>query len=95
MSVEISSLISKDIDIKNGKVIIVGTNTPIYRIVIWYQQGMTPEEIAQDCPYLTLASVYAALTYYHANKDEIEAQIEAENNEYTSLLHQKTVGGYK
>lgn len=93
MSVEISSLIGKDIDIKNGKVIITGTNTPVYRIVIWYQQGMTPEEIAQDCPYVTLAAIYAALAYYHANKDEIEAQIEAENNEYIYLLHQKIVGG--
>ncbi len=93
MSVEIGTLISKDIDIRNSKVFISGTNTPVYRIVIWYKQGMTPEEIAQDCSHLTLASVYAALAYYHANKDEIETQIETENNEYTYLLQQKNIGG--
>ena len=87
MSVEISSLISKDIDIKNGKAMLAGTNTPVYRIVIWYKQGMTPEEIAEDCPH-SLASVYAALTYYHANKEEIEAEIKAENDVYESLLNQ-------
>lgn len=94
MSVEISTLINKDIDVKNGKAMLSGTNTPVYRLVIWYKQGMTPEEIADDCPY-TLASVYAALAYYHANKEEIEAQIGDENNEYNCLLHQKTLGGKK
>jgi hypothetical protein len=34
---------------------------------------------------LTLAQVYAALTYYHANREEIEAYLSAEKAEYQRL----------
>jgi len=40
--------------------------------------GMTPEEIALEYPHLTLAQVHAALAYYHANRDEIEADAKQE-----------------
>jgi len=36
-------------------------------------------------PHLSLAQVYAALTYYHANCDEIEADIAAEDLEAPQL----------
>jgi Protein of unknown function (DUF433) len=47
----------------------------VSRIACWYKMGMTPEEIALEYPHLTLAQAHAALTYYHANRDEIEAGI--------------------
>jgi hypothetical protein len=40
--------------------------------------GMTPETITLEYPHLTLAQVHAALAYYHANSDEIEADIAQE-----------------
>jgi hypothetical protein len=40
--------------------------------------GMSPEEIALEYEHLTLAQVHAAITYYHANHEEIEADITAE-----------------
>jgi len=40
--------------------------------------GYSPEEIADEIPHLSLAQVYAALTYYHTNKETIEAEIIAE-----------------
>ena len=42
---------------------------------------MTAEEIASRLGHLTLSQVYAALTYYHANQDEIDADIAAESAE--------------
>ena len=39
------------------------------------KQGLSAEEIAAEYPHLTLAQVYAALAYYHANADEIEADL--------------------
>lgn len=50
------------------------------RIVGWYRLGLTPEETLNRIghPTLTLAQIYAALTYYHANRDAIEADIAAE-----------------
>ncbi len=40
--------------------------------------GLSPEEIALEYPHLNLAQVHAALTYYHANQEEIEADIAQE-----------------
>jgi len=45
----------------------------------WYKMGMAPEEIVLEYPHLTLAQVHAALTYYHANRDEIERDISADD----------------
>jgi uncharacterized protein (DUF433 family) len=55
----------------------------VRRIVGWYQLGLTPEETLNRIghPVLTLAHIHAALAYYHANRDEIEADIAAEEAE--------------
>jgi hypothetical protein len=43
--------------------------------------GESPEEIAREYQHLTLAGVYAALAYYHANQTEIEAEMAADATE--------------
>jgi uncharacterized protein (DUF433 family) len=40
--------------------------------------GLTPEEIVAKIEHLTLAQIHAALAYYHANRDEIDSDIAAE-----------------
>ena len=40
--------------------------------------GLIPEEIARKFGHLSLAQVHAALAYYHANRDEIDADLQAE-----------------
>jgi hypothetical protein len=35
---------------------------------------MTPEEIIEDKPYLTIASIYTALAYYYANKESLDIE---------------------
>ena len=39
--------------------------------------GMSAEAIAKEYPQLNLAQIYSALAYYHANKERIEADIDA------------------
>ena len=39
--------------------------------------GMSPDEIIYHHPTITLADVYAALAYYHDNREEIRRQLEA------------------
>jgi uncharacterized protein (DUF433 family) len=51
-------------------------------IAIDSNSGLSPEEIASDRAGLSLAQVYAALAYYHANQAEIDADIEAEARAY-------------
>ena len=70
----LDGLIVHDTNIHNGRPIIAGTGTTVRAIAIMYKQGLTPEEITGELP-LTLAQVYAALTYYHLHTQKIEADI--------------------
>jgi uncharacterized protein (DUF433 family) len=82
---DIGSLIVRSDDVRGGRPRVAGTGVTVRRIVGWYKQGLTPEAITTEMPHLSLAQVYAALTYYHANRDEIEADIAAEDAEATHL----------
>lgn len=84
-AINIGTLIESDAKIHRGCPIIAGTGVTVRRIVIWYKLGYSPEEIADEIHHLSLAQVYAALTYYHANKEEIETDIAAEATEADRL----------
>ena len=58
------------------------------RIVGWYKLGLSPEEIADQFGHLSLAQVHAALAYYHANREEIEADLADERTEADKLERQ-------
>ena len=85
MSVDISSIIVSAPDVRGGKPHIAGTGITIHRIVRWYKQGYTPEQIGDEYSHLALAQVYAALAYYHANQAEIEADLASEDAEIAHL----------
>ncbi|WP_377477481.1 MAG: DUF433 domain-containing protein [Microcoleus anatoxicus] len=78
---DIGTLISRQPDIHGGCPIIAGTGVTVRRIAIWYKQGLNAEEIGDRVGHLTLTQVYAALTYYHANREEVDADIAAEEAE--------------
>ncbi len=60
-----------------GKPRIAGHRIKVQDIVIWHERmGMSPDEIIYHHPSITLADVYAALTYYHDRREEIRQQIE-------------------
>jgi uncharacterized protein (DUF433 family) len=84
-TVEIGSLITRTPGIVGGRPRIAGTRISVRLIVGLYQQGLSPEEITLDYPHLTLAQVYAALAYYHANREALDAEIAAEEAEETRL----------
>lgn len=84
-TVEIGELIERRPEIRGGKPILAGTGVSVHRIVGWYRLGLTPEEIAESCGHLSLAQIHAALAYYHANREEIDGYIEAEDTEATAL----------
>ena len=81
----IGTLIIRDPHLRNGIPIVAGTATSVQWIVVLYKQGNSAEEIAADLDHLALAQVYAALTYYHANQAEIEADLAAQKAEYERL----------
>ena len=91
MTVRIETLLARTPDICGGRPRIGGTRVTVQQVVVMYKAGFTPEEIADQYPHLTLAQVYAALAYYHANREEIESAMAAEAAEAESLRkrHQK------
>lgn len=74
----IGALIIRNPEIHGGCPIIAGTEVTVRQIAIWYKQGYSAEEIAPRIGSLNLAQVYAALTYYHLNRQEIDAEEEDE-----------------
>ena len=68
--------IVKEADILSGEPIIKGTRTPVRAIVEIWRLGVSPEEIPNRLPHLTLAQVFDALSYYSDHQDEINAYIE-------------------
>lgn len=75
---EIGTLIDRNPKIRGGRPKIAGTGITVMRIVIFYQSGYSPEEIALAYPHINLAQVHAALAYYHSNREEIDTDIEEE-----------------
>jgi uncharacterized protein (DUF433 family) len=76
--VDIGSLLSSTPGVQGGKLCIAGTRTRVITIGALAMQGMTAEQIFEDRPHLDLAQIHAALAYYYANKELVEAQLEAE-----------------
>ena len=85
VSTAIDTLLSRSPNICGGRIRIDGTRVTVHQIVTCYQQGLTPEEIAEEYPHISLAQVYAALTYYHANRDEIDRELETEAADFLRL----------
>lgn len=58
-----------------GKPRIAGHRIRVQDIVIWTEEGRSADEIVTDFPQLSLANVYAALTYYHDHREQIDKDI--------------------
>ena len=82
---DIGTLLTQSQGICGGRLRIAGTGVSVRRIAVWYKLGNTPEEIAAQIPHLTLAQVHAALTYYLANRDEMDADLAVEKAEADRL----------
>lgn len=72
----LENLIVMNPKLHKGQPVVSGTGVAVRTVVGHYKLGLSAEEIADDMN-LPLAGVYAALAYYHANTDEIEADIVA------------------
>ncbi|MFB2896570.1 DUF433 domain-containing protein [Aerosakkonemataceae cyanobacterium BLCC-F50] len=86
--IDIATLITRSPDTCGNRPRIAGTRITVGRIATLWKQGVTPEEMVDNWPYLNLAQVYAALAYYHANKAEIEAILTADETQYDRYLRE-------
>jgi uncharacterized protein (DUF433 family) len=61
------------------------TRVSLDSVVIAYQQGHSPETIRQQYPSLTLEEVNGAITYYLANREEVDRYLERQQQLWSDL----------
>ena len=64
---------------------VAGTRVSLDSIVYAFLEGQTAESIAQSFPVLTLEQVYGAITFYLANRPDIDAYLRREEAEFETL----------
>lgn len=84
---DIGTLITRSPETCGNRPRIAGLRVSVQQVAVLSKEGLSSEEIAEEFGFVTLAQVYAALAYYHANKDEIEAYLVEEEAEYKQLLN--------
>lgn len=57
-------------------------------VVIAFQDGLSAETIQQQYPVLSLAEVYGAITFYLANRDEVHAYLDKQQQRWHDLRAQ-------
>ncbi|MDE2775748.1 MAG: DUF433 domain-containing protein [Chloroflexota bacterium] len=91
-TIESINLITRKPGVRGGRPCIIGTGLRVTDIVVAMRyHERTPEQIAEGFQ-VSLAGVYAALTYYNLHKDEIDADI-AQQIMKARDLRDKGVGG--
>lgn len=75
-----------------GRPRIAGHRIRVQDIVIWTEQGQSPDQIVADFPQLSLADVYAALAFYHDHREEIDQQIR-DDDEFVARMRAASGSG--
>lgn len=68
--------VSTDPKVSKGSPIISGTRTRVIDIAIEYDRlGLTPDQMIDAHPHLTLEAVHDALSYYYENRSFFDEEI--------------------
>lgn len=62
-----------------GQPRIAGHRIRVQDVVLWTEQGQSPDEIVSAFPQLTLGDVHAALAYYFDHREAIDQDIQADD----------------
>ena len=68
-----------------GVLRVAGTRVSLDSVIYAFNEGATPEEIAQDFPTLDLAAIYAVVGYYLQNRAEVEQYLEQRKTQREEL----------
>jgi uncharacterized protein (DUF433 family) len=64
------------IEQRDGMYMVAGSRVSLDSIVYAFLSGQSAEAIAQAFPVLSLEQVYGAITYYLANRDDVDRYLE-------------------
>jgi uncharacterized protein (DUF433 family) len=72
---------------------IAGTRVRVQDVYAYSEiQGLSPDEIVEQLPHLTLGQVHAALSYYFDNRQQILTELQ-EDEEFVRLIRARTGPG--
>src|SRR6266849_778460 len=84
---KIEHIVSKP-NVCGGKPCIAGTRIRVQDVYVWHElQGLSADEIVSRFQHLTMADVYAALSYYWDHRDEIQRQMQEETDFVEQMKH--------
>lgn len=85
--------------LKSDDIRIKGHRIGIDNVLFYFQEGYTPEEIKAIYPDLSLEEIYATITYYLHNKDEVDSYLDRvhlwKETRYQESLQNPSVQGQK
>jgi hypothetical protein len=67
---------------------LTGTRVSLDSVVFDFLSGLSPESIVENFDTLTLEQVYGAITYYLANKEEVESSLDRGHAKFEALREQ-------
>jgi uncharacterized protein (DUF433 family) len=70
---------------EQGRARIQGVRTKVIQIAVDRRNGLDADAIHEAYPYLSLAQIHAALSYYYEHKTQLDAQMEEADREYEAL----------
>jgi uncharacterized protein (DUF433 family) len=76
----------------DGAYRINGTRVSLDSVVYAFLNGLTPENIVDSFPALTLEQVFGAITFYLANQNEIDEYLRQGDIEFEKLRNQLREG---
>lgn len=70
---------------EQGTIRIADTRVTLDVVIARFRQQRTPEQIQESFPTLKLADIYAVITYYLNNQDEIDAYLRQQDEAAVKL----------
>jgi uncharacterized protein (DUF433 family) len=75
---------------EHGVMRVANTRVMLDSVVASFDEGLAPETIRTQYPALTLEEVYGAITYYLANRQEVDEYLQRQRALYDRLRDEST-----
>jgi uncharacterized protein (DUF433 family) len=85
---ELSSLLVSREGYRQGRPCLRGTGMTVHQVAAAHMMGLSAEEICAQNPDLDPSLFFAALAYYFANREAVEADLERDRLEGEALMRQ-------
>ncbi len=73
--------------VRGERAFIAGHRVRVQDVVLWNEEGLSPDEIVSRVPSISLADIHAALAYYYDHREEVDRQIR-EDDDYADAAEE-------